>query len=534
MLYLRLDDGRTAVYGHVCRFENARLHLEDCLLRACEKSGTSFPGNVYPDPAPRVKRGETVAYSGDLGVGGPHLHFEIRRGERLCDPLLEGLQLPAGAGPPVLLGLAFLPRTFESSVDGTFEPCFVKAVKGKKGYRLTRPVAIAGEVEIEAVGGDNLGLSNHTTGIPILSANVGGRRIFSMNLRCISLARFKQSPALFDRGQRRRGAMAYRLRRLPGMEVAGISGEGLPGGMKPGIHKITVTASDRTGDEVILSGLLRLTKSKARTRLALPGSKYRLKKAKLIGPGLLLLLHRASKRGVTPVSFGERPVLALRVSVERGGEVRALIAADELPEKGAELALAGKATGWLGARGPGAIGAEGFELSLPRGLLGMAEIAEAKAPSAGVRCLLWRPPLGSPATLSFAGIKPGHGLGLYRNGKFVANWKGPAVPVRRGGRFTLKMDLSAPRWGVIRVVSIPNLHAPELIVTLSDLGSGPNLRTLKLTMDGLPCFADWDPDTHEVRVDLSRLKPGRHFLSGSCSDFAGNSAVLPKSGFSIR
>lgn len=79
VLYLELKDGRTAVYGHVMRFENARLGLEDRLRAACEKAGKSFPGDVILDPPLPVRAGDVVAYSGDLGVGSPHLHLEIRR-----------------------------------------------------------------------------------------------------------------------------------------------------------------------------------------------------------------------------------------------------------------------------------------------------------------------------------------------------------------------------------------------------------------------------------------------------------------------
>ena len=51
--------------------------------------------------------------------------------------------------------------------------------------------------------------------------------------------------------------------------------------------------------------------------------------------------------------------------------------------------------------------------------------------------------------------------------------------------------------------------------------------TLRLTLDGRPAFVDWDPDNHEIRLDATAVKQGRHVLKGTLSDFLGNSATLP-------
>lgn len=535
VLYLELNDGRTAVYGHLCRFEEKHLHLESRLLAACERAGTSFPGDVEITPPEPVKAGEVVAYSGDLGVGFPHLHFEIRRGDDLCDPFVEGLPLPEGMTPPAIAGLVFVPREAPATVDGSFEPRFVPAVRGRDGYRLTEPVHLSGAVDVELVAGDHLGVASIATGLPIVTASLDGKGFFSMDLRRISLARFKEAPALFDPQYDRPGTNTFRLRRLPWLEVPHVEGSGLPGDLAPGRHTLEVVAENRAGQRSVVTGEVEeAARPAAESRLSLPGSGYRIEGTSLLPDGLVLKLSRASDRGVTPLRLGASPVTALYVEERSGSRVLALIPRAALPHEGEPLTIGEVTTPWRVAAGPGRIAAGGALLTLPEGAIGTAAPAQGGAVPEGAVALNVEPfSVSARAAVTFPATAPRRGLGVYFGGRdvFLDNWTGKPVPYLDAGLYALRVDDTAPAWGQPQLVTVPHLGDRQVWIRVTDSGSGPDARTLRLTLDGKAVYPDWDMDTRTIRLDLRGVHRGRHVLSGSISDFAGNGVELPPRAF---
>jgi hypothetical protein len=524
VLYLQLDDGRTAVYGHLTRFSE-KLGLEATLKAACERAGSSWPGDVAVEPPVPVRAGETVAYSGDLGVGFPHLHFEIRRGEDLCDPFLEGLPLPDGMTAPWFAGVVFEPQDASGLVDGSFEPLFVPAVKSGGGYRLARSVEVAGRVDLYAVAGDRLGVPGNSTGTPCVEASLDGAQFFKMDLKRISLARFKQAPALFEPGYARGGATAYRLRRLPWLNVDEVEGQGLPGGLSPGPHELSITAANRGGLLATLTGIVTGATTRSDKRLALPGGGYRIEGRDVVPAGLVLRLARGSKEGVTPLAFGFQPVREVLVHEGPGNSVAALVPREQIPREGAPLKIGGTSTGWLAASGPGRILAGGLRLRVPEDAVA---VASPEPGGGGARLQVAPYALQAKATVDFPGTAPRPRLGVYGEGGglFLDNWTGKPVPFLTDGLYCLRTDDAPPQWGKPYETTIPHVNERQLWIPLTDRGSGPNLYSLRMTVDGKPAFADWDPDTHTVRVALDDFSPGRHALSATVADWAGNSSRL--------
>lgn len=87
-LYLRLSDGRIAVFGHLSRFHpSIEAYAQDHQLAA-----ESYYQDLFPKAEQfHFTRGDTIAWSGSTGVGAPHLHFEIRTADN--EPI-NPLQLP--------------------------------------------------------------------------------------------------------------------------------------------------------------------------------------------------------------------------------------------------------------------------------------------------------------------------------------------------------------------------------------------------------------------------------------------------------
>lgn len=98
-LYLRLDDGRIAVYGHLQKFgPEVRKRV-----RAEQKRLSRYKTNQYFEKDEiRVRKGMIIARSGQTGAGAPHLHFELRTGDNEpLNPLLHGFSIKDRRDPEI-------------------------------------------------------------------------------------------------------------------------------------------------------------------------------------------------------------------------------------------------------------------------------------------------------------------------------------------------------------------------------------------------------------------------------------------------
>jgi hypothetical protein len=74
-IYVRFDDGNSAIYAHLNDFIPSLRES----IRAVQHQRESYTVDVYPRPGQfPVTRGQLIGYSGQTGIGVPHLHWEIR------------------------------------------------------------------------------------------------------------------------------------------------------------------------------------------------------------------------------------------------------------------------------------------------------------------------------------------------------------------------------------------------------------------------------------------------------------------------
>lgn len=114
-LYLRLQDGKTAVYGHLSRFiPEIQRFVEQEQDRLGRYSVDLF---LEPHQIP-VQEGQVVAYSGRTGCVHPHLHFELRDEDNWpLNPLSYGFTVSDHRAPR-LSSLSIKPLDWRSTVDG--------------------------------------------------------------------------------------------------------------------------------------------------------------------------------------------------------------------------------------------------------------------------------------------------------------------------------------------------------------------------------------------------------------------------------
>jgi len=149
-IYIDHEDGMQTVYGHLLSFNDEIGKV----VKAKQYEEESFSVDFSPSDNIYVTKGEVIALSGNSGSsGGPHLHFEIRKGIKPQNPLKFGFDVKDNI-PPRIRGLRFHPLSPDATVNGKHgAQSFV--VTGNSGsYKLRN----GGSVNIRG----DFGISVHT------------------------------------------------------------------------------------------------------------------------------------------------------------------------------------------------------------------------------------------------------------------------------------------------------------------------------------------------------------------------------------
>src|SRR3989442_1107720 len=216
-LYLRHPGGRVTVYGHLERYEDRILGLERLGARRQAAAGTRYPGDIYLDRPIRVARGQIIAYSGESGVGLPHLHFEVRdAGDAPLDPFEAGLPRPADRRPPVLESLTVTAASASTFIDGDAREAVYPIGRAAGGLSTTtRPVKVNGPFLAALSAFDPAGDTGRA-GIASIEVKVDGELRYRLSLRSFRFDQYPQSGLVFDHRFRRLApaAFSYRLFRV--------------------------------------------------------------------------------------------------------------------------------------------------------------------------------------------------------------------------------------------------------------------------------------------------------------------------------
>ena len=139
-LWLRLNDGSLAVYGHLEQFNP----LIENLIRTEQLKNEKYSLHLRftPDQHP-VKAGSVIGYSGTSGTEHPHLHFEIR-------DTLGQIHNPQFFYPeikdhkaPILDEIMLIPVGTDSRINGSLYPVVFDMQKEVKTVSATGPFRVA-------------------------------------------------------------------------------------------------------------------------------------------------------------------------------------------------------------------------------------------------------------------------------------------------------------------------------------------------------------------------------------------------------
>jgi len=522
-LYLDLKDGRTAVYGHLIRFSR-KLGIEQKMAAECERQDTSFPGDIFFDPPIEVEAGEVVAYSGQLGIGSPHLHLEIRRGDVMLDPFAEGIPLPDYSTPRIN-ALYFIPRKAGATVNNSFLPFKAPFSGGGSGsYKLGEGVSLGGEADIYVGISDNMGSETYATMPSMITASVDGNEFFSMDLKEISLAHYKESVYLFEplNGS---GPMVL-LRARPEMKISGIKGGGLPL-LSTGTHELEILVKNRGGKSCLLRGSITQTGKEAGPASELDCQSMDIASANLVPAGVCVKAVRSAIKGLARIEVDGRNT-DFFICTSGSREVELLIPRERLGNKAERIRSGETVLPGYFVKGPAAASAGGFSLTVPSGVLARfipdGRSVTVDASPGGLRPLVLLS-CQHPA-------RKGEALFCGNGDKFFFSHIGAKEKgIYKARKYEIAGDVVAPAWGKPSPAKIRNLGEPELKISVRDALSGVDPKTISVFVDSKKVYPDWDSDASTVRIDASGLSKGPHTVSGSASDRMGNRAELPLTTF---
>jgi hypothetical protein len=255
VLYLQLQDGNMAVYAHLQKFAPA----VEKVVHAEQMRTKQFRCEMFfqPDELP-FKSGEIVAYTGDSGVGSPHLHFEIRDGEGYCNPFLYGFTV-ADSLAPIPEKIAFFPLDGNSEINDGFHPQIWRPTPdGANRYRVQPAPALFGRIGLGISAYDRINDSSNQLGLYALDLFLDDSLTFSARYDAFDFYKEKQIDLERNYRLRRKTGEAFNhLFKDPAISVNFYrAGDGIldSRNLAPGFHEYEIVVADFAGNAARIRG----------------------------------------------------------------------------------------------------------------------------------------------------------------------------------------------------------------------------------------------------------------------------------------
>ncbi len=185
-IYLKLDTGEIVVYAHLSGFNKT---LADFVYHEQQKNQRYRLDRYLSAAAFPVKKGDFLGYTGETGIGVPHLHFEMRDAKnRPFNPFLRGYKID-DVRAPTIKKIAFIPLKFDTRINDDFITHIASLkVVGKNRFTLERPVSFDGEMGIAVRAFDRSGTVRNAFGVYKLSLYLDGVHLFTSKFDKFSYA----------------------------------------------------------------------------------------------------------------------------------------------------------------------------------------------------------------------------------------------------------------------------------------------------------------------------------------------------------
>ena len=252
-VYLKLEDGRCAVYAHLRGFAPP---IASRVRAAQERTGRYTVDLYFEKGEIPVTRGENIGWSGQSAAKWPHLHFELRDvSHRPINPLTHGLKV-RDTIPPTLKAVSLRPLDLRSSVDGGQDPLIVEIAEGR--CKTDHPPQIWGRVAVGVAVDDHADGTDNPLSVYGVRLLVDGKEEFAVQYDRFSYDETRHVDVDRDFGLMQAGKGEFHhLFVAPGnplhLYASYGPGDGIlrtrtPGGLSPGLHQVRIVAMDAAGN----------------------------------------------------------------------------------------------------------------------------------------------------------------------------------------------------------------------------------------------------------------------------------------------
>lgn len=253
-LYVRLQDGMTAVYAHLEQFT---APIDSLVWQYRTSNGTNWCDLRLDERFP-FEVGDTVAWSGQSGTSAPHLHFELRdEAQRPVNPLEGIYSVPDGA-PPMISGVMVVPARRGSLSAGSPLPTrHLFRASGNTRFILPDTLQLDGSFGFAVSLWDEQGYGRYRMVPALIELSIDGGTVYTVENRSFSYAQAGQIRLEYyieGEGPARRYLKLFRQEGVTrddrtGHGTVGREGSGAPIVLGKGLHLGRIRAVDGAGNE---------------------------------------------------------------------------------------------------------------------------------------------------------------------------------------------------------------------------------------------------------------------------------------------
>jgi len=254
-LYLKTNDGKIVVYGHLNRFSKL---IANRLFELQNEKQSYFVNKYFIQDEYPVKRGEIIGYSGNSGGSmGPHLHFELRNEkDQPLNPMINGFPLRDNVSPK-FTDISIIPLATGTHIDNSPLPKNYTPVSlSSNMYTLKDTISINGKFGITIRVIDKIQNASNSYQIEKIELLVDSVSTFMVQYNLLDFSEGKKIATIYgqpiNHPKHDDFQKLYRLEFYPKLTIHSDDETGIID-LLTGIHKIEILAWDAAQNKSVLA-----------------------------------------------------------------------------------------------------------------------------------------------------------------------------------------------------------------------------------------------------------------------------------------